>query len=55
METIDIKNKKWSDDEFYKVRKEIPVSYTHLDVYKRQIDKREKFTRLRCICVLLPV
>ena len=23
METIDIKNKKWTDDEFYKVRKNI--------------------------------
>ena len=27
METIDIKNKKWSDDEFYKVRKEILATW----------------------------
>ena len=30
METIDIKNKKWSDDEFYKVRKEILATWDFL-------------------------
>ena len=27
METIDIKNKKWTDDEFYKVRKEVLATW----------------------------
>ena len=59
LKTAFFENGKASEAEVYDARSRVAVSYTHLDVYKRQVlllTKLVKFVALNCIIyVLLPV